>query len=147
MILWGYISLLIPDLVFKMSCPFKNITKGKTNIQFAYYFISRHLPQRNISISLVIVMIEYCVYSVVQHRNRFHCELKTQIGWKPVYQHRISVLPHRSKSGCINSYQQHNTFDNRCQLLPLGRLNKKDGLTRYGDSHVKDKTSQRPSYL
>ena len=22
-----------------------------------------------------------------------------------------------------------------------GRLNKKDGLTRYGDSHVKDKTS------
>ena len=28
-----------------------------------------------------------------------------------------------------------------------GRLNKKDGLTRYGDSHVKDKTSWRPSYL
>ena len=24
---------------------------------------------------------------------------------------------------------------------PGGRLNKKDGLTRYGDSHVKDKTS------
>ena len=24
---------------------------------------------------------------------------------------------------------------------PWGRLNKKDGLTRYGDSHVKDKTS------
>ena len=30
---------------------------------------------------------------------------------------------------------------------PVGRLNKKDGLTRYGDSHVKDKTSSRPSYL
>ena len=30
---------------------------------------------------------------------------------------------------------------------PGGRLNKKDGLTRYGDSHVKDKTSWRPSYL
>ena len=28
-----------------------------------------------------------------------------------------------------------------------GRLNKKDGLTRCGDSHVKDKTSYRPSYL
>ena len=28
------------------------------------------------------------------------------------------------------------------QLNPSGgRLNKKDGLTRYGDSHVKDKTS------
>ena len=26
-------------------------------------------------------------------------------------------------------------------LLTGGRLNKKDGLTRYGDSHVKDKTS------
>ena len=24
---------------------------------------------------------------------------------------------------------------------PGGRLNKKDGLTKYGDSHVKDKTS------
>ena len=27
------------------------------------------------------------------------------------------------------------------KLLSGGRLNKKDGLTRYGDSHVKDKTS------
>ena len=26
-------------------------------------------------------------------------------------------------------------------LVPGGRLNNKDGLTRYGDSHVKDKTS------
>ena len=26
-------------------------------------------------------------------------------------------------------------------LGPRGRLNKKDGLTGYGDSHVKDKTS------
>ena len=25
--------------------------------------------------------------------------------------------------------------------IPGGRLNKKDGLSRYGDSHVKDKTS------
>ena len=25
--------------------------------------------------------------------------------------------------------------------FPGGRLNKKDGLTRYGNSHVKDKTS------
>ena len=27
------------------------------------------------------------------------------------------------------------------EMSPGGRLNKKDGLTRYGDSHVKDKTS------
>ena len=32
-------------------------------------------------------------------------------------------------------------------VQPGGRLNKKDGLTRYGDSHVKDKTPYRPSYL
>ena len=29
----------------------------------------------------------------------------------------------------------------QCFNKPGGRLNKKDGLTRYGDSHVKDKTS------
>ena len=28
-----------------------------------------------------------------------------------------------------------------CSRDAGGRLNKKDGLTRYGDSHVKDKTS------
>ena len=28
-----------------------------------------------------------------------------------------------------------------CWESPGGRLNKKDGLARYGDSHVKDKTS------
>ena len=27
------------------------------------------------------------------------------------------------------------------QVDPGDRLNKKDGITRYGDSHVKDKTS------
>ena len=32
-------------------------------------------------------------------------------------------------------------------MVPGGRLNKKDRLTGYGDSHVKDKTSYRPSYL
>ena len=33
------------------------------------------------------------------------------------------------------------------QVETGGRLNKKDRLTGYGDSHVKDKTSYRPSYL
>ena len=32
-------------------------------------------------------------------------------------------------------------FNKRHHGRPGGRLNKKDGLTRYGDSHVKDKTS------
>ena len=39
----------------------------------------------------------------------------------------------------------HEAYQNAYFLLqgrnPGGRLNKKDGLTRYGDSHVKDKTS------
>ena len=38
----------------------------------------------------------------------------------------------------------HHDNDNDCAenfLPPGGRLNKKDGLTKYGDSHVKDKTS------
>ena len=34
---------------------------------------------------------------------------------------------------------EHRGVSNHQQ--PGGRLNKKDGLTRYGDSHVKDKTS------
>ena len=29
----------------------------------------------------------------------------------------------------------------KSRVPPGGRLNKKDGLTRYGNSHVKDKTS------
>ena len=32
-------------------------------------------------------------------------------------------------------------IETRIFTTPGGRLNKKDGLTRYGDSHVKDKTS------
>ena len=36
----------------------------------------------------------------------------------------------------------HQTADWQVKLYaPGGRLNKKDGLTRYGNSHVKDKTS------
>ena len=32
-------------------------------------------------------------------------------------------------------------FTDNPPVTPGGRLNKKDGLTRCGDSHVKDKTS------
>ena len=53
---------------------------------------------------------------------------------------------------CQISKYQSNTFDILRDIIdetsygvlirdPGGRLNKKDGLTRYGDSHVKDKTS------
>ena len=33
------------------------------------------------------------------------------------------------------------TDQDQATIKPGGRLNKKDGLTRYGNSHVKDKTS------
>ena len=33
------------------------------------------------------------------------------------------------------------SFLTEAEKEPWGRLNKKDGLTRYGNSHVKDKTS------
>ena len=41
------------------------------------------------------------------------------------------MLNHVSKTGLKSLYQ----------YTAGGRLNKKDGLTRYGNSHVKDKTS------
>ena len=41
-----------------------------------------------------------------------------------------------------NGYLEHLSFYTNVSCYdPGGRLNKKDGLTRYGDSHVKDKTS------
>ena len=40
---------------------------------------------------------------------------------------------------CIRIYISNHSFDR--PPSSGGRLNKKDGLTRYGDSHVKDKTS------
>ena len=38
-------------------------------------------------------------------------------------------------------YSNWHNYSEACLMTPGGRLNKKDGLTRYGDSHVKDKTS------
>ena len=39
----------------------------------------------------------------------------------------------------MKAAEQSSSFEG--QKMAGGRLNKKDGLTRYGDSHVKDKTS------
>ena len=41
----------------------------------------------------------------------------------------------KAKNENVNLSKHHSNHE------PGGRLNKKDGLTRYGDSHVKDKTS------
>ena len=61
--------------------------------------------------------------------------------------HISRIVRVRTTQTTQNHVKQHNTAytltrsrELRCSK-PGGRLNKKDGLTRYGDSHVKDKTS------
>ena len=63
---------------------------------------------------------------------------------EPCYQgslfwlHKLSTITWHEKE----LFQwQCTTVDISVPKRPRGRLNKKDGLTRYGDSHVKDKTS------
>ena len=41
----------------------------------------------------------------------------------------------------MHRQKYHEQDNTREYAEPGGRLNMKDGLTRYGDSHVKDKTS------
>ena len=69
----------------------------------------------------------------------------------------VTMEAERSRSSCVSFVTGHikscqfdveavrvRTFPFlllQCQVGPGGRLNKKDGLTRYGNSHVKDKTS------
>ena len=51
---------------------------------------------------------------------------------------------HAIAFSCIYSYyrfQEEKITKAGDSYSPGGRLNKKDGLTRYGDSYVKDKTS------
>ena len=52
---------------------------------------------------------------------------------KPIWLHAYGCT-----SLCCSVNNVHGTGYER---RPGGRLNKKDGLTKYGDSHVKDKTS------
>ena len=54
------------------------------------------------------------------------------------------VLPRRIinvSQGIVNLQKKSSVESYFCISTSWGRLNKKDGLTRYGDSHVKDKTS------
>ena len=55
----------------------------------------------------------------------FFCPLQTHVKW----QTRVVAI-----------WKAKSNFKQRT-IHPGGRLNKKDGLTRYGNSHVKDKTS------
>ena len=62
----------------------------------------------------------------------------------------ISIMPIRLLWDCLIFIMGITILVRQCLYIekpPGGRLNKKDCLTGYGDSHVKDKTSYRPSYL
>ena len=62
---------------------------------------------------------------------------------------RLLIRTQLTKKPFLTIYTAHvfNMTNTSLNEQPLddktsgGRLNKKDGLTRYGDSHVKDKTS------
>ena len=55
--------------------------------------------------------------------------------------HDTCTISHWRRFGSTIDKKQAQIFVGKTHWLPGGRLNKKDGLTRYGDSHVKDKTS------
>ena len=62
-----------------------------------------------------------------------------KLGWT-IYTILVKSKPLKCRLG---KYFRPNMFIDVSADVPVpgGRLNKKDGLTRYGDSHVKDKTS------
>ena len=64
---------------------------------------------------------------------------------KPAVQNKIVAIKDLNNWGNyhdeVEIYQGINERNTSWHLTPGGRLNKKDGLTRYGNSHVKDKTS------
>ena len=62
--------------------------------------------------------------------------------WRPGHQYHKTVIVWSSfiPKHYIRSEQHEKKYVLK-KHEPGGRLNKKDGLTRYGDSHVKDKTS------
>ena len=63
---------------------------------------------------------------------------------EPFWKNGIIPIMHEDTSDIRSSIKIFQNKANLCccsAILPGGRLNKKDGLTRYGNSHVKDKTS------
>ena len=62
-------------------------------------------------------------------------------GWRKTNnQGRRDNVNQRNDNGGRQEYSRQDSNGGYTRN-PGGRLNKKDGLTRYGDSHVKDKTS------
>ena len=55
--------------------------------------------------------------------------------------YHFSISIHQQPDHLFNSFIQSNQKKTSEFHITGGRLNKEDGLTRYGNSHVKDKTS------
>ena len=53
----------------------------------------------------------------------------------------VNSLPHAEETERQFDVTKNFKIKKEGKITPGGRLNKKNGLTRYGDSHVKDKTS------
>ena len=71
--------------------------------------------------------------------NRWHDHLKVKqdtLEW-----HLFSLSIHQQPDHLFNSFFQSNQKKTSEFHITGGRLNKEEGLTRYGNSHVKDKTS------
>ena len=90
--------------------------------------------------------------------NSFHNEFNIKNGEKTMswaYRSGIVVLKITTRRTTIGVRKSLDTSGKNLttgpprhvRKSPGGRLNKKDRLSRYGDSHVKDKTAARTSYL
>ena len=60
---------------------------------------------------------------------------------------RVKLVEYHHESSMKVKYADTNNDKLFTYSPPGPRLNKKDRLSRYGDSHVKDKTAGRTSYL
>ena len=75
----------------------------------------------------------------LQRRSSNHCPMTGAYNFENCP--RINSCNLDSILDQVMTWCHHATSYYLSKCSPGGRLNKKDGLTRYGDSHVKDKTS------
>ena len=117
----------------------KLISIPKTHFQCLYITIPRLISK--LSLAALYRFIIFCYHMflhlvIKQLTMKLPNVSKLRAGYKPAQQHCyikwLSFKGHQRRTG---------TGLRNVQQISGGRLNKKDGLTRYGDFHVKDKTS------
>ena len=134
--------------------------ESQMNTMVVFIASNKDLPQnttRHNHLTPAIIMSKYIVtidnHSIVSIV-AISSHVSPFITWFPNYRTLTHAISNEQIG--VNSHFTYITFQDPCTRFPVrrvlmwlagGRLNKKDGLTRYGNSHVKDKTSWRPSYL